>query len=255
MEKVLNALKCVNCQKNLSSPIVLPCGHTICKSHADVIEEQIVCSKCGTSHSNNGFVVSEALSALIEAQIGSLDFGPLHIESTKSCDLLRKQLDDNEIILKDLDYVIHEAIDELKNKVLLKSEQYKVAIDEITLKLIDDLNEYEKRCKNRHNEESKSKQDFLTLIDELKKQNETANDCWNEWSTFLNNLKVDESKWKKIKEDSDKTLSDMNEKLKHFKKELLLNEYETILDSIDIFSDLSLKKVKFLKFLIKKINK
>ena len=46
-------------------------------------------------------------------------------------------------MFNDLEYFIHESIGELKNQVMLRSEQFKVRIEE----LIDELDKYKKRCK------------------------------------------------------------------------------------------------------------
>ena len=190
MEKVLNALKCVKCHNVFTRPVTLPCGHTICQSHInEAADEQIVfCTKCGRSHDNKGFIVNQALANMIEAQLDSLDFGQRHKESFESFEKLKNQLHDNQLIVDDPDYFIHETISEMKNRVLLKSERLKLRIDEITQELLDDLDGYEKRCKEN---EEKRKKAFSCALNEFKKQNEQVKSRLQEWSSGLNNLKAD----------------------------------------------------------------
>ena len=91
MNVIKNALQCVNCQKTLSQPITLSCGHSICKWHIEIDKKQIICSECGSSSDvNNGFVVSKALERMI-AQLDQIDFSTKHNKTIKaSWDDLKK---------------------------------------------------------------------------------------------------------------------------------------------------------------------
>ena len=131
MDQVLDALKCVNCRNTLSSPILLPCGHMICQFHTQVTDEQILCVECETYCPNKDFVVAKAVSKMIDAQLNNIDFGQQHRETSKSCGELKKHIDKNDVMFNDLEYFIHESISELKNRVLLRSEQLKVRIERI----------------------------------------------------------------------------------------------------------------------------
>lgn len=220
MDKVLNALKCSNCRNILEAPVVLSCGHTICLKHTQVTDKYIICSECGSSHENNGeFVVSKALADMIEAKLSSLYFGPQYKESVKSVKYVREQLKKNGRILDDSNYFIHESIGELRNKVLLKSEQLKVRIEEITRELLDDLDKYESECKENRN-------GFVSFVDKFKRQNKKAEKSCEKWTIELNELKVDDHKWKRIKEESEKELIVLCQNLKEFEQELLINEFD-----------------------------
>lgn len=252
MDRILNALKCVNCREILSSPVILPCSHTICHSHTQVSDEHIICANCGSRHANNGFIVNQAVSDMISAQLNKLDFGHQHSETSKSCTDLKIQLDKNDAMLDNLDYFIHESIGELKNQVILRSEQLKVRIEMITREIIEDLDEYERRCKTHcGNTDSK---ESLTLLNEFRKQNEEAKKSWNEWSSSLNELKVDVDKWAEIKVKCDEALKNMCEKIKDFKKDLFLNEFDSQKFQVEFFKKANIdpvlkKKVKFQIFL------
>ena len=224
MDTVLNALKCANCREILSQPVTLPCEHSVCKSHTEVDQQQVICSKCGIKHSNKDFFVSEALSDMIAVQLNILDFGIQHKQSVKACEEVKNHLDKNDLILDDSEYFIHESIDELKNKLMLKSEQLKLRIDEITQELIDELDEYEQRCKERLKQSGQQNEEFESLKKEFRDLNEEARTRLKDWTSVLNELRVDEAKWKEIKAECDKTLHELRNKILKFEKELLMND-------------------------------
>lgn len=200
MDKIRNALKCVNCKETLSTPILLPCGHMICQSHADETQEQIICEKCGTKHRNREFAVAKAVSEMIEAQLDSLDFGDHYTECVESCDALKNQLEQNEFLLNNNYDHIQESISELSNQVLLKSEQLKLKIDEITQELLDELKFYEKRCQSQ----CQIDKNFLALKKELKESNDEEKEKLNEWMSDFEVLKVDVEKWDEMRPNSGK---------------------------------------------------
>lgn len=219
MEKISSALKCVNCKQILSGPVFLPCGHMICQKHTQIGDDKIVCLECGLEHPNREFVIAKAVSDIIEAKLATLEFGPKHREATKSCDELKKQLEKNETILNDYDSHIFEKIGLLKNRVLLRSEELKKKIDEITQEIIDDLNVYQDEC--RMNVEKS----FLDAKSVFKKKNKEVKTKLIEWSSALNELKFDQQKWKRIQNECERAIRELNQQLTSFEKELLLNKY------------------------------
>ena len=68
MDKISNAIKCVNCQLVLKSPVFLPCHHSVCKHHVQ-IDIPIICEKCGKTHDKpqEGFPDNESLAEIIAA--------------------------------------------------------------------------------------------------------------------------------------------------------------------------------------------
>lgn len=234
MDKVINALKCFHCRDILSKPVTLPCGHTICQSHTQETNEEIICAKCGSRHPNKEFKVNEAFADLINAQLCMLDFGHQHSETFKSCNDLKSLIDKNNAMVNDLEYFIYDSTSELKNQVMLKSEQLKVRIDEITQEIIDDLDEYERRCKiNCENKDITH--NFAALLSDFKKQNEEAQKKSNDWSNVMNQLKFDVDKWTRIKVDCHEALNNLFEKRQLFEKEVFLNELEEKKSQIECF--------------------
>lgn len=226
MDVVLEAMKCVQCRDTLSRPVTLPCGHSICKRHTETACKHIVCSKCGCRHENGEFAISEVISNMIKSQIASISFGNVHDESCKSRDELKKQLDANCEVLNDPSNFIHDSIDELKNRVLLKSERLKFQIDEIAQELLDDLDEYKSRCADKAKKVNSVP---------FKRANEEAKSKCQGWSATLNELRFN-SKWTTIREECAALLVEIGEKLECYKLELLMNEkYERKKSRVEAF--------------------
>lgn len=157
MDKILKALKCANCNQILSSPVILPCHHSICKRH--VMTEQsetptttIRCCKCGEDHripeKSGEFPVSEALAEILAANVDKLDFGTVHKEAKKSCQLLEDLLTEIKPLTKDPYNFIHESIENLRNIVQLKEEEIKLRIDQEVKFIFAELDDFEKECKS-----------------------------------------------------------------------------------------------------------
>lgn len=147
MDKILNAVKCVECREVLEIPLILPCNHSICKKHV-IDKDTIICSRCGVEHKNAHFPMNEALVEIIASKIMSIDLGKTHEEATESCKRLEIIIEQIECLLNDPFAYIHDEISKLRNNVQKKSEQLKLKIDEKTKKLHNPLTEYENRCKN-----------------------------------------------------------------------------------------------------------
>lgn len=223
MNELLKALKCVDCHKVLATPVCLPCGHLICKSHADSADEQVICCKCGVQHKNQTFPIVEPIVDMINAQIDRIDFGHEHKMTVESCDKLKREIDKNGSTLNDMENFIHESIGSLKNRILVRSEELKNQIQELTNDIIVDLENYETRCKNNCKEFAKTG-DFSALTKELSEKNNEAKESWENWSKILNDVKVDIEKWKNIKDDCERQFSTLRKISSEFEDNLLLKE-------------------------------
>ena len=150
MESILNAIKCAICHEILESPVFLPCSCNICKKHvSDHSMDLIRCEICGVEHRipTNGFHPNKSLQMIIKTEIANLDFGSVHKEAKKSCELIENALKEFELLIKDPFFYTYERISELKNTIQLKGEELKLIIDQEMKRLIDRLEEYERQSK------------------------------------------------------------------------------------------------------------
>lgn len=240
MDKVLNALKCVNCREILSVPVILPCGHMICQQHIHVDDSQVMCCNCGIHHPNKEFITVKSVADMLEANLPSLDFGNQHKQVTKLCEELRNQLDKNDAMLNNFDTHIYEEISSLKNRVMLKSEKLKLSIDETTKEIISDLEELKKQCKINFKENTQE-DGFKCSMDKFRTLNESTKKKLNEWSQLLNQLKYDEEKCKKIQEDCKQTITDLIENVRNLEKELFMNKLHLQKNTVLYFEEVEIE--------------
>lgn len=233
MDKILSAVKCVNCQVVLNSPVLLPCGHSICKSHVQPSSKSAIkCKQCGVDHTspNEGFPNNQALAEIISTQVQSLDFGKIHQQAQESCRELQLNVKNAKTLIDDPNYYINDVIEELKNDVFLKREQLKLEIDQESEKLIKMLEGYAIRCESYLNEDefkSKRKNQELLVIQIQTKL--------NDWNTKLNQIKFDEEIWKNITNDCQKEKVKLETEIFSLRKSLLQNEYAKMKDCISYF--------------------
>lgn len=238
MDKIANAIKCVNCKEVFSKPLILPCGHSICKKHTETEDEKIRCERCESNHLNKGFSVNEALEEIVASQIASMDFGNVHKEARQSCDQLCATLAQIDLILKDPDYYTHEMIDGLINRVHVKSEMLKVQLEEIIQEALHKLQEYKSKCK-----QYVKSSEYATRKEVLQQENVESQAELDKCSIYLNQLKFDEAEWKKIQMNSDQKCSDLVNKLACFKKLLLLSEFEKNEREVNFFENINLDSI------------
>jgi hypothetical protein len=220
MDAILDAIKCVNCRNILDSPVSLPCGHTICKKHTvDVQNALLLCHKCGTEHqipASGSFPQIEALTRIIEAQIASLDLGKEHNDAKQTCLQLDELLTSIEHILSDPFNFVYDAIDYLKNVVQLKGDEAKLEIDRKMSRIFTKLDTYKDESKKGFKKDAYVEKSKAFSIEKEAKSNELKN-----WRATLNEIKVNENEWKRIKSECEKSMKSFEIKLAQFKADLV----------------------------------
>lgn len=241
MNKIQNAIKCVNCKNVLDRPIILPCTHSICQKHAalskslDLNGSSLFCNACGIQHQiplNGGFTLNLALCEIIDAKIGSLDLGKEHTDAKQACQNFEQLLDKIDNILADPANFIYEAIGFLKNVIQLKGDEMKLRIDEKMNASFEKLREYDDRCKDLlKTSEFKAKSAKFSL------EKEKARRDFEKWMATLNEVKLNEEEWKRVKRESEKAIEMFKIELDRFKIELLLGEERFVGIQIQIEKD------------------
>jgi hypothetical protein len=230
MNMISNAIKCVVCKHVLTSPVILPCGDSICKKHTIDAKGPLLCGKCDLEHpipSNGGFPPNNGLAEIIAAQIGNLDFGKEHRQAKHLCQHFDDLLTKIEEILQDPYNFTYEAIGCLKNAVQLKGEEMKLKIDEQMSTLISKLEKYSEECK-----ENLSSSDYLTKLEKIREDKEDARSNLEKWMATLNELKINEKEWARIDSESEQAIQRFEADLDLFKRDLLLQRFGKFRDEI-----------------------
>ena len=219
-------IKCVNCCPILNSPVLLPCGHSICKHHAETTSDTMIkCGKCGRDHliPSEGFINQESLAAIIETEFYSINLGEENEQAKTDYETLEMLINQVNSFLADPTYQTREKIDDIKNKIYLKREQVKLEIDQETDKLIDKLDQYVKKLLTQLDEN-----EFKQTLSELDSINRAGNTKLNEFKKQLNLVSLDEAKWENISEQIISEQKKISGKLRSIRQSLIKSDFEDI---------------------------
>lgn len=238
MEAITNVIKCKFCKSLIESPIVLPCGISICKKHEldSRNENTLLCVACEMDHPipENGFYPNHALQAMIDTRIIELDLGTEYNQALKSCKTLESTIGDIELLKLDPHFYIHEAIHKIKQKIDVKRDELKHRIDQEADKLITNLEDYETICKMNMNSSIKNQHQIHIDLEQSKLE-------LQKWKNELSILKTDKEKWQSIVEKSKQLDQHLKDNLDKIRQLLMMNRFEEYnlmqleFDKIEIF--------------------
>jgi WD40 repeat protein len=222
MEVDLMICKYENCEKFLEMPICLPCGEVICKHHvkdqiADSNNKDIFdCNCCYEQHTlpKDGFPINKAVFKMINLNI--------HLKERHKHKLVKKELDELESFiyeydktsLTDAENYLYEYFSNIRNQLDLHRETLIKEINEKSDKILDELNKYEKECKNNIHQLSS----YKVNIDHLK------NDSILKWKEDLRIPNIQNDKLNNILLDMKNIKINIESQISQNKKDLLMNK-------------------------------
>lgn len=238
MNKILDAIKCMNCNKILSSPVLLHCEHSICKQHVNESKTRvIICQRCG--HENqipkNGFPGVQALKDIIDTQIHKLSFGKVHDDAKKLCTELEYALRDVTVLINDPQHYVNESLAPLKNEVFIKRELLKNTIDEETENLIRKLESLNgasslKMANNKSVKNSKKIQELKIQVSAKLKS----------WQALLDSFEFDPEKYSSIIDECGRLTKELNENMESFKRSLISDNVQEVQSHVEYFTSIQL---------------
>jgi hypothetical protein len=171
--QVNNILICQQCQGKLEGPKILPCGETICSFCVSSIQTNLNifnCLVCKQQHEmpKNGLPDNKVALKMLSVK-------PIKVFRGEAVDLLEKKLDDILKKHKLIKYSIENSTDlvkehciDLRSDVQLKTEEAIQQINDLSSKIIEEIDEYEKELIEFNKTNSKSLDDFNKIALELK---------------------------------------------------------------------------------------
>ena len=235
MNLISDSIKCTSCKKIIKTPVLLPCGHSICNNHVnddEDLNESFLSSFSDVSSNENtkfkclicdkfhvipleGFPRNRALENLLEKNIAKIDLGEEYKSVSDKCSLFGDLLERFNKIKNNPVSRINKEISELKNKVDLRREEMKLKIDKESLEMIEKLDEFEKECK--------LKAVSLKSDSKLNEKMKGWQNSLEQWQKSLNSFERNIDDWNRVLNESTSTLKDLHLEFINFNRELFLN--------------------------------
>ena len=242
MDKISNAIKCFNCSSVLNSPVILPCGHSVCKHHTqpdphDIFnllnQNKITCGKCLKEHTIplEGFPQNESLMEMLAAQVHKIDLGKMHNKAKQECENLESLINKVNDMLEDPVNLTYEEIDSIRNTVFLKREELKLKIDQETDKLITKIDKYMDQMSKL------TKGDRFKVLDD---QNKLAKLNLNKTKNMLNQIKMDDDYWRKISQEIEIEHRKLLQNIENLKKSSIFNGIIELKHESEFFRNLDI---------------
>jgi hypothetical protein len=192
--------RCNICTNVIHNPVTLPCGDSICKYHVDKLlessEENInyKCAKCMREFQipECGFEINFAMDFLLKRQLEKLDFGDTYKEAIKECERLRSMVKEYESNKSGPELALCEHYSELRTRVEILKEDFKDKVDDLAGEIIDRLATSELTCKENLKANQDGFAEFITQAETKLK----------EWNEELEMFKIDEEKWREVKQEA-----------------------------------------------------
>lgn len=167
-------IECPICDETLEEPVLLTCGHTICKSHEKDEEkslEKITCPTCNSENivSQHGFPSNLLVQNLINFNFNQLNLGAEHIVAVESFRDFKELVEELKRMRENPELEINRVVGNLKNKIDLRREKGKKKLDDEALGLISELDDYEAKCKADVNDSLEMSTETVEFIQSIEK--------------------------------------------------------------------------------------
>jgi len=171
--EVDNLLNCKKCDGRLDEPMLLSCGSSICSHCVSSIQvnkyNEFECLVCKDKHEmpKNGLPLNAALKDLLSYKPTKVSRGKLYDSLQRSLDDIRNKHNFMKFGIENSNDLIKEHFMDLRSDVQLTAEEVILQVNDISTKLIEKIDEYEKDTIQFNNNNSKSLDAFNVIVKEL----------------------------------------------------------------------------------------
>lgn len=203
MEIINESIQCGQCRQLLHSPVVLPCGNSICREHVTTcVEPSLYCLSCQSDHEipEAGFCPNRALEQIISTRIRNFKYPEDYVKSIESCNvslMVLKQMKDK-LDLSAENYIT-KMYDEMRNKIELKRETFKLTVADDYDKLAHNLDIFKQDCLDNIDKHGDLIEEVKKLKDNLKKRLKES-DKTSDMVAILKDSQQLEAKFKELKD-------------------------------------------------------
>jgi hypothetical protein len=160
----------------------------------------------------------------LETTFKDLNLGKHFAAAKEALKNFKEKIEEMKSFNKDGQF-IDEYFSQLRNEIDIEREVVKLKIDEHYLKLIDEVNDIEHKCKSEYTDPKKS-------IDE---ETEKSEEKLGIFLIDFDKLEIDVDNWKNVEGRSNYQIKELNDKILKFKNDLLLNQIYTFESNTTLF--------------------
>jgi hypothetical protein len=236
MENFSNVIKCRLCKCHLTAPVLLPCCHSVCKKHQHE-SKTIVCLECNIEHEvpSEGFAENKDLALIISTGIFAFDLGPKHKNAVESCNKMNELIEEVEQLVKDPINYIYEQIGDLKRRIDLAREEFKLKIDDEAEMLLKKMQKYENNCK-----QSLRSSSVESKLKRIESKMETTKLDLDNWRRYLDKFTVNCSEYENIQNKCKDSISEIKNRLDSLKKTFLMKKFDRNEEAVKSFEKIGI---------------
>jgi hypothetical protein len=170
--KVDNKLLCKQCEGRLDTPKILPCGETICsfcETSIQINDRMFNCLVCKEKHEMpvKGLLNNRLASEILAIELTTVSRGEAYDSLMKFLDDIQKKLSFIKNGIENSTDLVKEHCIDLRSEVQLTAEEVILKVNDITTKLIEEIDEYEQELIEFNKTNSKSLDTFNAIVKEL----------------------------------------------------------------------------------------
>ena len=157
METIDSLIHCSNCKCLLEDPIMLPCGNTICAKHIRVAfqkKEPFNCDHCKQSHPtlNCTYPPCALAKRIIQSKLRQLDLCENYQVTNKAYTDLKEIVEEYEVNKTNPTKFFSSYFGNVRTEIETLRDNLKVQIDKLCIKLLNEINGYQKECEEKNRE-------------------------------------------------------------------------------------------------------
>jgi hypothetical protein len=195
-----NQLLCRKCEGKLDIPKILPCGESICsfcETSIQVNNQMFDCLVCKDKHKmpENGFVISKSMSKILEIELSKVSRGEAYDSLKKLSAEILKKFNLIKLRINNRTDLVKEHCVDLRSDVQLKAEEAIQQVNDISSKIIEEIDEYERELIEFNKTNSKSLDVFNDVVKELESFHTLSIE-------YLNKNEIDDKLVKKSNEEA-----------------------------------------------------
>lgn len=258
MEASINNLlihfNCQKCMKTYETPVILPCGHSICQKHVIESKRQfmsttstmtsgtaakVICDECTKIFEipPEGFTCNVAVEKMLESQYPSISMLPELKAALQSFKVLAEVYNESRVFMSEPEVEVNRALSVLRNQVDLRREEIKMSADKEALDIIKELDEYEMKSKRRlqhthsnatstaANNESDKENENCRLNETFRLTESNLKQWEEEFKKFGGG---DSRRWRAIHNEAVKNCLELSKKIRPIKRKLFTDNFALI---------------------------